>query len=120
VLANNPYATRVKKTGEAAPGGPLVLGTYTLRTHEKKANQIRLIPATGQAMHHRDGFLIHGRGPRGSDGCIVPTDFHVVQLLHKLVKAREAAKKPAPTLTVVAVGDFRSLDLKLDMLNRTA
>jgi len=123
LLANNPYATRVKKAGDeksAPPGGPIVLGTYSLKTHESKPHMIRLIPAEGTAMHGRSGFLIHGRGPRGSDGCIVPTDFHVVQLLHKLVKARESAKKDAPTLAVVAIGDFRSLDIKLDMLNRTA
>lgn len=123
LLANNPYATRVKKKGDkkdAPPGGPIVLGTYTLKTHEKKADMIRLIPGVGSDMHGRSGFLIHGRGPRGSDGCIVPTDFHVVQLLHKLVKARETDKKAAPTLAVVAIGDFRSLDLKLDTLNRTA
>ncbi len=123
LLANNPYATRVKKKGEkqdAPPGGPIVLGRYSLQTHETKANMIRLVPAAGTDMHGRSGFLIHGRGPRGSDGCIVPTDFHLVQLLHKLVKARETAGKAAPTLAVVAIGDFRSLDLKLDQLNRTA
>ena len=71
-------------------------------------------------MKNRGGFLIHGRGPRGSDGCIVPADFHVVQLLYKLVKAREVAGEPAPTSAVVAIGDFRSFDIKLDRLTRTA
>ena len=123
LLANNPYATRIKKKGDtkdAPPGGPVVLGKYTFRTHETKADMIRLIPDPGNDMHGRSGFLIHGRGPRGSDGCIVPTDFHVVKLLHKLVQAREQAGKTAPTLAVVAIGDFRSLDIKLDRLSRTA
>jgi hypothetical protein len=56
----------------------------------------------------------------GSDGCIVPTDFHVVQLLYRLVKGREKQGKDAPTLAVVAIGDFRALDIKLDTLNHTA
>jgi hypothetical protein len=63
-------------------------------------------------MGTRDGFAIHGRGPRGSDGCIVPADFHVVQLLYSQVKARETANRPRPTLSVFAVGDLDYLDRK--------
>jgi hypothetical protein len=29
----------------------------------------------------RDGFYIHGAGPHGSDGCIVPTDKGQFQVL---------------------------------------
>jgi len=114
-LANNPYATHVKKKAGGV-GGPLPMARYHLRTHESKKDQIRLVPfpEDAEALGDRDGFLIHGRGPRGSDGCIVPTDFNVVQLIHKLVKARESAKKPAPTLAVVAVGDFE----RFERLNR--
>jgi hypothetical protein len=110
-LANNPYATGVKKRGDRA-GGPLPLARYVLRTHEAKNNWIRLLPieADKSRLGDRDGFAIHGRGPRGSDGCIVPTDFSVVQLLHSLVKAREDANKPAPTLAVIAVGDLQRFD----------
>jgi hypothetical protein len=122
-LANNPYATGVKKKGDknnAPPGGPIVIGRYSLKTHEKKADMIRLLPQAGNHMRGRSGFLIHGRGPRGSDGCIVPTDFHVVLLLYRLVKAREQAGQEAPSLAVVAIGDFRALDIKLDGLRHTA
>jgi hypothetical protein len=116
-LANNPFATGVKKKG-TRPGGPLPMARYLLKTHESKNNWIRLIPIAADAklLGDRDGFAIHGRGKRGSDGCIVPTDFHIVQLIYALVKAREDANKPAPTLAVVAVGD---LD-QFDRLNRIA
>jgi hypothetical protein len=105
-LANNPYATAVKKKGDR-PGGPLPMTTYYLKTHESKPNWIRLNPKAGDgALGDRAGFAIHGRGPRGSDGCIVPSDFHIVKLLYKLVKGREKAGKPAPTLEVIAAGDL--------------
>jgi hypothetical protein len=71
-------------------------------------------------MRGRSGFLIHGTGPRGSDGCIVPIDFNVAKLLYRGVKAREQSSKKAPTLAVVTVGDFRALDIKLDAMNHTA
>ena len=118
-LANNPYATSVKKTART-PGGPLILGVYTLRTHESTPAWIRLVPRPGNSMKGRDGFAIHGRGPRGSDGCIVPTDFAAVKLLYSLVKAREGKGGPAPTLAVVAIGDLDVIEKRLDRLNRTA
>jgi hypothetical protein len=116
-LANNPYATRVKKKG-TRPGGPLPLARYYLRTHESKNKWIRLLPFASDAklLRNRDGFAIHGRGKWGSDGCIVPTDFNIVKVLYELVEAREKAQKPAPTLAVVAVGDFE----RFDRLNATA
>jgi hypothetical protein len=118
-LANNPYLTKVKKAG-TTPGGPTIMGKYRLVAHESHSNWIRLVPFSDNAMFGRDGFAIHGRGPRGSDGCIVPTDFAVVQMLYKLVKARQAAHKGAPTLSVVAVGDFDAVDKRLDRMSRTA
>jgi len=110
-LANNPYATSVKKTA-AHPGGPLPRARYKLTTHESRDLWIRLTPLEedGAMLGKRDGFAIHGRGSWGSDGCIVPTDFTVVQLIHRLVKARESAGKEAPTLEVVAAGDFAPFD----------
>jgi len=113
--ANNPYATHVKKTSSVA-GGPLPVSTYTLKTHESRPNWIRLLPTDKGAMHGRTGFAIHGRGPHGSDGCIVPGDFHVVQQLFALLRAREKAGKRAPTLSVVAIGDTE----RFDRLNRIA
>ena len=121
ILANNPYLTGVKKSGQV-PGGPLVMGTYTMRTHEDKAKRkdyIRLEPCAGTDMNGRSGMLIHGRGERGSDGCIVPTDFNVVTELYRLLAAREAQGKPAPTLAVYSIGDLEHLDKQLDALLRT-
>jgi len=119
-LANNPFATHTKleKTKPGSVGGTLPQGIYTLRTHEKKHNQIRLVPDTGNDMHGRDGFLIHGRGPRGSDGCIVPSDFHVVVKLYEVLKKQEADGLPAPSLQVIAVG--ADPDLKLQQWRTTA
>ncbi|MFO1250125.1 MAG: hypothetical protein U1E77_03030 [Inhella sp.] len=105
-LANNPFATHVKLNNKlGSSGGPLPLGTYALALHESRPNWIRLNP-TGKHfdLHGRAGFAIHGRGPRGSDGCIVPTDFTVVLALCKLVKARADSGKPAIQLHVVAEG----------------
>ena len=99
------------------------MGKYRLKTHESTPNWIRLLPFTENYMHKRDGFAIHGRGKRGSDGCIVPTDFAVVQQLHSLVAARERSGGAAPTLAVVAIGDLDAVDRRLKRLeawSRTA
>jgi hypothetical protein len=114
-LANNPYATNVKKRGDANPGGAIPLAAFYLKTHESRKNWVRLVPLDASDLKGRDGFAIHGRGARGSDGCIVPTDFHNVLLLHKLTKAREEAKGPAPTLQVVAIGDLDQFERLMNM-----
>ncbi len=119
MLANNPYLTRLKKTGHN-PGGPIVMGKYRLVPHESRPNWIRLVPYSENVMFGRDGFAIHGRGPRGSDGCIVPTDFAIVQQLYKLARARADAGKPAPTLAVVAIGDLDAVDRRLAEIRHTA
>lgn len=105
-LVDNPFATGVKLNGKdsASMGGTLPMGFYTLRMHEKKPNMIRLIPAVGTNMKGRDGLLIHGRGKRGSDGCIVPTDFNAVLRLCELVKARQKHDGADITLQVLATG----------------
>ena len=114
-LANNPFSTGVKKTAKN-PGGTIPLAKFLLRTHESRSNWIRLVPMGDQNLHGRDGFAIHGRGQRGSDGCIVPSDFHNVLLIHSLVKKREEAGGPAPTLQVVAIGELN----RFENLMRTA
>ena len=118
-LANNPFATGVKLTKKTA-GGPLILGTYSLKTHETRQMWIRLIPSADNHMHGRNGFAIHRRGPRGSDGCIVPTDSAVVALLYSLVRAREQKRAAPPTLAVTAVGDLDYIEKRLEALSRTA
>lgn len=119
VLSNNPYATRVKKSA-AVPGGPIIMGKYYLKTHESRSKWIRLIPFETNEMGNRDGFAIHGRGTRGSDGCIVPTDFNVVETLHRLLKKREAEGSSAPTLAVVSIGDLDHIENRLRQYSQTA
>jgi hypothetical protein len=67
-------------------GGPIPPGQYTIRTPDGSHPNLgpisaALIPAKQNQMFHRGGFFIHGRGPHGSDGCIVPhtsTQFHAL------------------------------------------
>jgi hypothetical protein len=80
---NNPYATgRVTLPhgatagGKPVRGGPIPVGRYLIETPKPWHSSIaaRLIPTTPRfsEVTGRSGFLIHGRGPKGSDGCIVP------------------------------------------------
>jgi len=105
-LGNNPFSTGAKLKDDMAgsAGGTLPMGRYSLRLHESRKNWIRLIPDAGNAMKGRAGFAIHGRGKRGSDGCIVPTDFHIVLKLCELVEARQKKHGAEVVLNVVAIG----------------
>ncbi len=123
MLANNPFATGVKKIkkGDKTIGGTIPLGTYALKTQEDKHHKyIRLNPVAGTNLHGRGGFLIHGRGPRGSDGCIVPQNFAVVVSLYGLVEHREKSGRPAPTLEVVAIGDIDVIEQRMQTWSHTA
>jgi len=79
ISVNNPYATGLKTSGVGAKhqhGGPLPVGWYTIARpaqHPHLGRSARLSPKNLKLMMGRDGFYIHGRGPHGSDGCIVPT-----------------------------------------------
>jgi hypothetical protein len=64
----------VKAVGEVR-GGPIPPGRYTLNPpmrHPRLGPACFLDPDPGNDMRSRDDFWIHGPGPRGSDGCIVP------------------------------------------------
>jgi hypothetical protein len=115
-LANSPLATRVKlqKKNSPNPGGPIPIGRYRVVPHESKKNRLRLLPLASTQMVDRDGMLIHRDGPRGSDGCIVPTDFAVVTLLCSLVHHRAEQGGAAILLDVIATGQ------DLDRQYRTA
>jgi hypothetical protein len=79
---NNPYSTGVKteegKTHQH--GGPIPTGRYRIlppSRHPHLGLSCRLDPYDADQTRHmggRDGFYIHGRGPHGSDGCIVPME----------------------------------------------
>lgn len=119
-LANNPFSTgvKLKESKAGRVGGTLPMGRSSLRLHESRKNWIRLIPAAGNVMHGRSGFAIHGRGKRGSDGCIVPSDFHVVLTLCKLAEARKKSGGSEIVLNVVAIG--ADVDKKLREWTHTA
>jgi len=119
ILANNPFGTGMKLS-DKTPGGSLPLGLYELRTHETRKNWVRLNPVAGTNMRGRAGFAIHGRGDRGSDGCIVPNDFENVLQIYTLLKTREKAGVAAPTLQVIAVGDIESIEKRMSMWVSTA
>jgi len=102
-VANNPWFV-----GRGYPknveGGPIPCGEYDVRLHESKQNQLRLTPNASNAMANRSGFLIHGRGVEGSQGCIVPLVFtELVRLCHAVRSARTPIR-----LTVVA-GEIRDI-----------
>ena len=78
---NNPYMEGLKTSGAAnalghVHGGPLPPGKYIVHTpsqHPHLGLSAKLTHPKFRPMG-RDGFYIHGRGPHGSDGCIVPLD----------------------------------------------
>jgi hypothetical protein len=80
--ANNPYEVGLQTHGKATQklhvhGGPIPPGPYRVArptVHPLVRLSARLTPTGGQPMFGRSGFLIHGPGPHGSDGCIVLED----------------------------------------------
>ena len=94
---NNPAKSGLKTAGghkdhkHHVHGGPIPPGSYSIHTPDGKHPNLGpisalLAPAKGNHMHGRGGFFIHGRGPHGSDGCLVPhtsADFHKLMDLLK-------------------------------------
>ena len=76
---NNPRSQSLKEVDGAhhVHGGPIPAGRYRVFTpshHRILGLSARLDPyddAQASRMYGRDAFYIHGRGPHGSDGCIV-------------------------------------------------
>lgn len=93
--ANNPYAQGIKT--EYGPnhrhGGPIPVGRYRIGVPYRDTHLgpcARLDPYDAdqeRIMMGRDGFYIHGRGPHGSDGCIVPME-QFAELLAALTTER--------------------------------
>lgn len=50
------------------------------------ARAIRSPFASVPIVHHRGGFFIHGQGPKGSDGCLVPAHESRRRVLNKAIK----------------------------------
>jgi hypothetical protein len=104
---NNPYMEALKTVGSGKThthGGPLPPGKYLVQAPAKHGHlglSARLDPSAGHAPMGRDGFYIHGAGPHGSDGCIVPTDKNQFQVLMELL-----TKSGGGTLLVVETMDL--------------
>jgi hypothetical protein len=107
---NNPYLTGLKTVEGPSGhvhGGPIPIGIYTIGKPEHNSHirgvASRLTPNQYNSMMKRNGFLIHGQGTHGSDGCIVPTNVaEFSSLMHALTKDQGG------TLTVLSsmVGEF--------------
>jgi hypothetical protein len=92
---NNPYMEGLKTVGSNSAvghrhGGPIPPGRYTI----VKPSHHPHLGLSAQLTHPRwrpmgrDGFYIHGRGPHGSDGCIVPLNHaRFVDLMDALTKS---------------------------------
>lgn len=91
---------------KANRGGPIPLGWYlaTYFGHHPHLGLCAQLDQTMSSLIQRDynspiglsfaarsGFYIHGEGPKGSDGCIVPA---IKDDLHKLLKAIKSAGGP--------------------------
>lgn len=109
-LANNMTQTYTPKKGKT-PGGPLPCCQYAMSAHTTTRSGtamkcVWLDPVNpGAMMGNRNGMLIHGPGPRGSDGCIVLT----TEDRDKVWAAVKA--NPHSFISVVgAIGDFERLN----------
>ena len=75
-----PYLTGKKTTGTGVShvhGGPIPPGRYIIHPPSQNPHlglSAFLEPYGNGQMMDRSGFYIHGRGPHGSDGCIVPLE----------------------------------------------
>lgn len=121
ILVNNPFFTKLKLKGHSDNdyAGSLPMGFYSLKLHETRQNWIRLNPAKNNYMYKRDGFAIHARGPRGSDGCIVLSDFEILKKLCSILKENEAQGKQL-VLEVKAIGDIDYILNNTEKYSRTA
>jgi hypothetical protein len=90
--ANNPYmyalkAKDNKARGVHTHGGPIPPGRYRIHIPGPHGHYklCAVLDPLQPLPNKRDGFLIHGRGPHGSDGCIVPmNDDDFTSLMEKL------------------------------------
>lgn len=74
--ANWPYGTwqKMQSGKEHVHGGPIPVNVYRIHRPIRRKRfgfSSYLEPRYPRLMMGRDEFLIHGRGPHGSDGCIV-------------------------------------------------
>jgi hypothetical protein len=97
MLANNLLYMNQKAHLPKVHGGPLPIGRYIVAAPAsndfgggKKVYSAKLSAIAGSStlgMFGRGGFYIHGRGPHGSEGCIVPNSGKEFQQVMSLLKA---------------------------------
>src|SRR5437660_7658341 len=96
---NNPYMEGFRTVAQTkhrphAHGGPIPPGRYAIKppAHDSHLGlSAALLLERGNSMS-RDGFYIHGRGPHGSDGGIVPLDRHQFLKLMEALKGSSGGK----------------------------
>jgi hypothetical protein len=88
---NNPFRSNQKENAKKKiRGGSIPSGTYRIGIPARQPHlglAARLTPLKVPELGTRGGFFIHGRGPKGSDGCLVPLDAKNYQLLMAGLKA---------------------------------
>jgi hypothetical protein len=90
--ANNPYMYALKLADNKKKhihkhGGPIPPGRYRIHAPGPHGHfkLCAVLEPLQKLPNERGGFLIHGRGPHGSDGCIVPmNDDDFPKLMEKL------------------------------------
>jgi hypothetical protein len=89
--ANNPYMYALKEVDDKKKkihvhGGPIPPGRYTVLPpgHHAKFGLSSKLEPERRLPNDRGGFYIHGQGPHGSDGCIVPGKADFPNLMEKL------------------------------------
>jgi hypothetical protein len=90
--ANNPYDYALQEDDEAGiRGGPIPPGRYKILPpshHPKKHFLCARLEPLQPLPNHRGGFLIHGQGRKGSDGCIVLRDDDFHPMMSRLARSR--------------------------------
>lgn len=93
--ANNPYMYAFKEVDDKKKklhvhGGPIPPGQYHILPpgHHKKLGLCAKLEPQQRLPNDRGGFYIHGQGPHGSDGCIVPNKNDFPGLMEKLKESQ--------------------------------
>jgi hypothetical protein len=86
------YTGRISNVGGPSGANPTSYGTIPNGIYKVEEPDVDTVlgpcaelTTVKAFMMGRSGFYIHGRGPKGSDGCIVPVDPKINEVLH-LVK----------------------------------
>ena len=101
--ANNPYMYALKEVDTKKKhihGGPIPPGPYRILppSHHGKLGLSAKLEPDRKLPGNRGGFYIHGQGPHGSDGCIVPKKDDFPSLMDKLTASHGGSLFVAQTM----------------------